>query len=70
MERKAKINEIIVKITGKTALFAIVRSPIFACVKIIKRKDEIMVAFEDFIAIPINREIKLIETVTMDFAIN
>lgn len=70
IERKAKSSEITVKIIGKTALSAIVRSPIFACVKIISRKEEITVAFEDFIAIPINRAIKLMETITMDFTIS
>lgn len=70
IDRKAKIKEITVNITGKIALFAIVRSPIFACVKTISRNEEIIVAFEDFIAIPINNAMKLIVTITMDFTIN
>lgn len=70
MEKNAKTNEITIKITGKTALFAIVRSPTFACVRIINRKEEIIVAFEDFIAIPINKAMKLMETTTMDFTIS
>ena len=51
-------------------MFAIVRSPIFACVKIINRKEEIIVAFEDFIAKPINSAIKLIVTIEIDFTIS
>ena len=70
IDRKAKIKESTVKITGKIALFAIVRSPMFACVKIISRNEEIIVAFEEFIAIPINNAIKLIVTITKDFTIN
>lgn len=70
IERNAKTSDIKVRITGKTALSAIVRSPIFACVKKINRKEEIIVAFEDFIAIPMNRAIKLMVTVTIDFTIS
>lgn len=60
----------IVKITGKTALFAIVKSPTFACVRKISRNEVIMVAFEDFKATPTNKAIKLILTITTDFNIN
>ena len=60
MERKAKISDIIVNMTGNIALFAKVRSPIFACVSIISKNEDMIVAFDDFIAKPINRAIKLI----------
>lgn len=70
MERKAKTKEIIVNRTGNIALFAIVKSPMFACVSIISKNEETIVAFDDFIAKPINRAIKLIVTITTDFKIN
>ena len=38
--------------------------------KIINRKKEIIAVFEDFIAIPINKAIKLMVTITAAFAIN
>ena len=70
MERKAKSNEISVNIIGNMVLFAIVKSPIFACVSTISKNEEIIVAFDDFIAIPINRAIKLIVTITADLRIS
>ena len=70
MERKAKISDIIVNMTGNIALFAKVRSPIFACVSIISKNEDMIVAFDDFIAKPINRAIKLIVTITTDFKIS
>lgn len=69
-DRTANTKDIKVRITGKTRLFFIVKSPIFACVKKISRKDEIIVAFEDFIARPMNRAIKLMLTITTDFRIS
>ena len=39
-------------------------------IKKISRKDDTMVAFEDFIAIPINKAIKLMVTMTTDFKSN
>ena len=62
MERKAKISEISVNMTGNIALFAIV--------SIISKNEDMIVAFDDFIAIPINRAIKLMVTMTTDFKIN
>ena len=50
MERKAKISDIIVNMTGNIALFAKVRSPMFACVSIISKNEDMIVAFDDFIA--------------------
>jgi hypothetical protein len=70
MERKAKISDIIVNMTGNIALFAKVRSPMFACVSIISKNEDMIVAFDDFIAKPINRAIKLIVTITTDFKIS
>ena len=49
------------------ALSAKEKSPTLAYVKKISRKDDTMVAFEDFIAIPINKAIKLMVTMTTDF---
>ena len=70
MERKAKISDIIVNMTGNIALFAKVRSPMFACVSIISKNEDMIVAFDDFIAKPINRAIKLIVTITTVFKIS
>ena len=70
MERKAKISEISVNMTGNIALFAIVKSPMFACVSIISKNEDMIVAFDDFIAKPINRAIKLIVTITTVFKIS
>ena len=61
-----KTKEMIVKIIVTIALSAIVRSPIFACVSKISRNEVMIVAFEDFKAIPTNRAIKLMLTVTTD----
>ena len=69
-DRKAKISERMVRMKGNIALFAIVRSPMFACVNRISRKEEIIVAFEDFIDRPINSAIKLIVTIEIDFTIS
>ena len=52
------------------ALSAKEKSPTLACVKKISRKDDTMVAFEDFIAIPINKAIKLMVTMTTDYKSN
>ena len=48
-----------------TTLFAIVKSPILACVKRMSRKDATIVALDDFIFIPINREMKLMVTMVV-----
>ena len=66
----AKPKEIIVKINGNTALSASVKSPTLACVRKINKNEVIIVALDDFIAIPTNRAIKLILTITTDFNIN
>lgn len=55
---------------SRMALSAKEKSPTLACVKKISRKDDTMVAFEDFIAIPINKAIKLMVTMTTDFKSN
>ena len=65
-----KPKEIIVKINGITTLPASVKSPTFACVRKINKNEVIIVALDDFIAIPTNRAIKLILTITTDFNIN
>lgn len=65
-----EISEMKVKIIGKIKLFFIVKSPILACVRKISRKDEIMVAFDDFMARPMNNAIKLMLTITTDFKIS
>ena len=70
MERTAKISDIIVNMTGNIALFAKVRSPMFACVSIISKNEDMIVAFDDFIAKPINKAIKLMVTITTDFKIS
>ena len=69
-DKTANIREIIVKTKGNTALSASVKSPTLACVKKISRNDEITVAFEDFIANPINSAIKLMVTIETDFTIS
>ena len=68
--KTANPREITVKTTGNTALPAIVKSPTFACVKKISKNEVIIVALEDFTAIPTNNAIKLMLTVTADFSIN
>ena len=70
MERTAKISDIIVNMTGNIALFAKVRSPMFACVSIISKNEDMIVAFDDFIAKPMNKAIKLMVTITTDFKIS
>ena len=70
IDRNAKTNDIAIRIIGNTMLFAIVKSPIFACVIKINKNEVIIVAFEDFIAKPTNRAIKLILTITKDFNIS
>lgn len=67
-DKHAKISEIMVNTTGSTMLSDIVKLPILACVSIISRNEEIIVAFEDFIAKPTKSAIKLMVTVTKDFA--
>ena len=66
-DRIAQIKDTRVRIAGKTRLFFIVKSPMLACVRKISRKDEIIVAFDDFMARPINNVIKLMLTITTDF---
>ena len=66
----ANVKDTIVNTSGTTALSAIVKSPTFACVRKISKNEVIIVAFEDFIAIPTNNAIKLILTITKDFRIN
>ena len=70
MDKPAKPKEITVKITGNIALFDIVKSPTFACVRKISKNEVRTVALEDFIAIPTNMAIKLILTITTDFSIS
>ena len=70
IDRTAKPTEIIVNIAGNIALFAIVKSPTFACVRKINKNEVIIVAFEEFKAIPTNKAIKLILTITTDFNIS
>ena len=69
-DRKAKISEIIVRIRGNIALFAIVRSPMFAYVNKIISKNEINFAIEYFIDRPINSAIKLMVMIEIDFTIS
>ena len=70
IDKAAKSKEIAVKIMGNTALPAIVKSPMFACVRKINKNEVTIVAFEDFKAIPTNRAIKLMLTITTDFSIS
>ena len=70
IDKNAKIKEITVSTAETTTLFAIVKSPILACVKRISRKDATIVALDDFIFIPINREMKLMVTMVIDFTSN
>ena len=62
--------EITVKTAGNTALFAMVKSPTFACVRKISKNEVMIVAFDDFRAIPTNKAIKLMLTITTDFNIS
>ena len=66
-DRIAQIKDTRVRIAGKIRLFFIVKSPMLACVRKFSRKDEIIVAFDDFMARPINNVIKLMLTITTDF---
>ena len=69
-DKKMQSKETIIKIIGKTILPERLKSPILPCKRKIKRNDVMIVAFEDFMAKPTNRTIKLTLTVTMDFRIN
>lgn len=70
IDKAAKSKEITVKMIGNTALPAIVKSPMFACVRKISKNEVTIVAFEDLKAIPTNRAIKLMLTITTDFRIS
>lgn len=70
MDSMAKTKEMTVRIIGNTALSDSVKSPMFACVRKISKKEVTMAAFEDFMVIPANRAIKLMLTVTADFKIS
>ena len=52
-ERTANISETAVNAAGRTALSAIVKSPILACVSSISRKDATTAAFDECMARPI-----------------
>ena len=69
-DRAANPNETAVKTIGKTGLSDIVKSPTFACVRKISRKEVTTAALEDFIAKPTNKAIKLMLTMTTDFKIS
>lgn len=70
MDKTAKAKEIAVSTIGNAALSCIVISPTFACVRKISKNEVTIVAFEDFIAIPTNKAIKLMLTTTKAFNIN
>ena len=56
MDKPAKPKEITVKITGNIALFDIVKSPTFACVRKISKNEVRTVALEDFNSLYPNKQ--------------
>ena len=70
IDNTANPKDTAVRTKGNTALSAMVKSPAFACVRKISKNEVIMVAFEDFAAIPTNSAIKLMLTMTKDFRIS
>lgn len=70
MDKKAKSREMTVKIAGTAPLSATVISPMFACVRIISRKEEMTVALEDLMDRPMNSAINPMVTTVTDFEIN
>ena len=66
-DKSANSTDIPVSTSGKAAFPDIVKSPTFACVSRMRRKEDMTVAFDDFMASPIKRAIKPMVMVTADF---